>query len=105
MISRKTISTLTGNDQFKKFLDENIEFEILHKNIKENEIERIIYEYPKFFYVAEDIQKIRKKKKISSIICFTLVKCDISSNNYSNLKKIKFYIDEFNNKILRILQN
>ena len=97
MISQNILNVLNMNSQFKKFVEEIKDFKILTKKLNSEEIKRVYLEYPNL------LPKIRED--ISSIICITLVKNNLDHRNYEKLKKIKFYIDETNENILKILEN
>ena len=55
--------------------------------------------------VIDPNPKIENDKEMPSILCLTFIKNDVNLENYSNLKKIKFYVKESNGKIIKFLQN
>jgi len=80
------------------------------KNLTYKEFLEISEEYPIFenFNIKE---KKNEKKQYDinqnkfPISCITFVRNDKGKDNYIKLKKIKIYIDNLNNKIIKILQN
>ena len=90
---------LKENKDVKDFLSDGNDYEILKKKISDGELKRINNEYPNLFELDTTIGSSH------SIICITLIRRDLDLNNHIQLKKIKLYIDETNEKILKILQN
>ena len=110
MISQKILNLLKNNNQIKEFFSDNKDIEILFKKLNQSEIKRLSIEYPNLLDLKNQYEEIKKqtiktKDKESPILCLTLIKCDNSIKNYMKLKKIKLYIDEMDEKIIKILQN
>jgi len=95
MNNNKIKLLLNDNKEVRDFLGDTDEFEILKKIISGEELKRIRSEYP----------NLLKLEKPQTIICITLVKRDSHVDNRIHLKKIKLYIDETSEKIIKILQN
>jgi len=106
MISQNFINILKENTKIKEFFDQKEDFEIIIKKLSNDEIKRLLIEYPNLL----EIGKSKGKNKVTlgttrSIICFTVVKRNLDSKNYVKLRKFKVYFDELNGKIIKILKN
>jgi hypothetical protein len=110
MVIQKVLTILKKNPQFKEFLNQIENFEIFYKNLSIDEIKRLKLEFPDLLKseIQEQMFNGHKSNNLEiqrSIYCLTLVRKDKNENNYIKLKKIKFYIDVFNQKIIKIFQN
>ncbi|MFX1256867.1 MAG: hypothetical protein ACFFAN_03330 [Promethearchaeota archaeon] len=105
MIPQNIFKTLKKNHQFKEFIKNIEDFEILIKKLNLNEIQRLSLEYPDLLKLKIDDQAIKAQKKFPSIFCITLIKKNFNVNNYMKINKIKVYLDELNEKIIKILHN
>jgi len=107
---KKIFATLNKESKFPEFHKTSDEFELLIKYLNQKEIERLLFEYPNFLN-NEIIKQINVKQESKSfenepsIISITLVKHENNTSNYTNLKKLKIYIDAVNDKIIKVLQN
>ena len=98
MISEKIINILKENSQFNDFIKDIENFEVLIKELNQDDIKRLSFEYPELLKQIN----IKVSESISSI---TFIKNSSEVKNHFKLKKFKFYIDELDGKILKILQN
>ena len=97
IIPQKIYDIIIKDKIIRGFVNNIEKFEILFKRLTHVDIERLAIEYPNLLN-----QNVYQN---SSIICLTLIKRDISKENYTRLKKIKIYIDEKNEKVLKIMQS
>ena len=110
MISQEVLKSLKNNIEFLEFCSDITNVEVLSKNLNLEQLKRLSIEYPNFLTMEkiEDSnlnQKIETNRKMPSILCLTLINNDKNTENYSKLKKIKFYINDSNGKIIKFLQN
>jgi len=110
MIPQNLFNILKMNTQVLDFLKNTVDFEVFFKRLNNDEIKRISTEYPNLFKQEINDQKtnnnqIKTEGDFHSIISIILVRCDLDSKNYTKLKKIKFYINESNGEIIKVLQN
>jgi hypothetical protein len=110
MIPTKFLKLLKENAQLNEFLSGYPKIDILIKKLDKRDINRLIKEYPTLFELdLNEKQNINNKQEINtlplSITSLTIIKQDFSYNNYLQSKKIRFYIDERNEKIIKIFQN
>lgn len=103
IIPKKILELISQHPRVQDFLQNAEHVESLVKEITPHKMERLQEEYPKFFNWNESDAKNTKNK--GNIYSLTLVKNDFSPNNHTRLKKIKLYIDEDRNKIVKILTN
>ena len=97
MISQKLINVIKENNEIKEFFSNTNEVDVLIKNLNINELERFYIEYPNFL-------EMKKSSEIpSTILCLTFIKRDLDVNSYTKVKKIKIYIDQMTDKIIKIL--
>jgi len=103
MDTQNFLKILKDSFQIKEFLKNSETHEILIKELSYNDNERILLEY---LQLTKDLNlnKPNNKKSIP-ILCLTLVKQDFNKKNFSGLKKLKLYISEINQKILKVLEN
>ena len=110
MLNQNFIQILKLNSKLKNFIDNAKDFEFLTKKLNLNEINRLLFEYPDMLKLKIDRQmkgeKLNEKDEdFPSLLSITIVKNDLRVKNYTKLKKIKIYIDESNERIIKILQN
>lgn len=110
MLNHNFIQILKMNSKLKNFLENVKDFEVLTKKLNLNEIKRLLFEYPDMLNLKIDRQmkgeKLNEKDEdFPSLLCITIVKNDLRVKNYTKLKRIKLYIDESNENIIKILQN
>ena len=98
MISQKILNILHKNSQFYDFMRNVEDFNVLVKQLNKNEIKRLTDEYPALL-----VQK--ELKNYESILCITLIKNNREVKNHFKLRKIKVYVDEIDEKIIKILKN
>lgn len=103
IIPKKLLDLISQHPKVQEFLQSAEHVEFLVKKITPHEMERLREEYPKFFNWNESDGKNPKNQGNNYSI--TLVKNDFSPSNHTRLKKIKLYIDEDRNKIVKILTN
>ena len=103
MIPEKTLRLLEEHPDVTEFVKDTDDYDILVKELKTDELIRLNKEFPKLFRFSESF--LQKKENIPKIIGITLVKRDADKNNYIQLKKIKLYFDETNEKIIKTLKN
>ncbi len=103
MLSQKLIEILKDNDQIRRFLKDIKNFDILIRELNQDEINRLTKEYSTLF--IEDIKIKKKKGSKKNIRSITIVRRDNNMDNYIKIKKIKLYLDEETEKIIKILQN
>ena len=103
MLSKKLFDLVSQHPATQDFLKDAENVESLVKHVTPEEVVRLKKEYPKFFIWLPSIQK--NDEKTNNLYSITLVKRDFSPYNYSKLKKLKLYVDEGSNKILKILSN
>jgi hypothetical protein len=109
-INKNLLKILESKAKIKKFLEDTGDIEFSLKRLSVEDLTRISVEYPSLLDLntVNSLKEKRKKKTEEeeiSIICLTIIKRDKSSNNYMKLKKIKIYLDEKDEKILKVLQN
>ena len=110
MIPQNIFKILKDNSNLNNFLNDIEDFEIHFKKLNNNEINRLSLEYsaifgPKFNISREDIPQKINLGDFQSILTLTLIKKDLTDNNYKKIKKIKFYLDDLNENIIKILEN
>ena len=110
MIHHNLYKILHNNTQISDFLTETESFEILVKRLNHDEIYKLNDEYPFFIKKNTNNHKAKKNQVTENesfqfLSCITIVKHDINIKNYVKLKKIKIYIDELNERIIKILEN
>lgn len=109
MIPVRILNKLKEKNEVYNFIENTDDFEVLVKRLNLGEIKRIASEYPELLKIPlnqiTNNDTISKTYDIKKIISFTLVKNDLDNKNIVKLKKIKFYIDELNDNIIKILQN
>lgn len=110
MINLNFIQILKMNSKLKNFLENVKNFEVLTKKLNLNEIRRLLLEYPDMLKLKIDRQMKGEKsnkndENFPSLLCITIVNNDLRLKNHTKLKKIKIYIDESNENIIKILQN
>jgi len=110
MLNENNLKVLKENQQVLELIKKKENFEVLIKKLSSNEIKDLKFFYPDF--IENDFNSERKvndnnlnQEIIQSIICFTFVKNEYNSKKYDKIKKIKIYIDELKEKIIKILQN
>ncbi len=94
MISQDLLEVVKFNNDFKEFIGDNDNFEVFHKTLIQNEIDRLLVEYPGLFTLKNG------DFKISTL---TLIKSDSENKNYIKSNKIKFYINEVTHEILKVM--
>ena len=104
MMSEKILAILRKDSRINEFLDNIEDFEILYKKLNFNDIKRLSLEYPNFFNLNV-VQKSEISEGKISIGCLTLIKHKSYAQNFNKLKKIKIYVNEINEEIIKILQN
>ncbi len=109
-ISQEALKSLKKNIEFLEFCNDINNLEVLSKRLYPEQVKRLSIEYPGFLTIEKNEvlnlnQKIENDKKMPSFLCLTLIKNDITIDNYLKFKKIKFYINESNGKVIKILQN
>ncbi len=80
------------------------------KKLSFNELKNLKLYYPDFIEIntnsETNINSLDlNEKNLSSILCFTFVKNEKTSKKYEKIKKIKIYIDELKEEIIKILEN
>ena len=110
MVIQKVLNIIEKNPQFKEFINHIEDFEIFYKNLSVDEIRRLKLEFPDLLKSENQEQIISEQtsnnlESVKSIYSLTLIKKDKDKKNFSGLNKIKLYIDLFNEKIIKILQN
>ena len=109
MIPVRVLNKLKEKNEIYNFIENTNDFEVLVKRLNLGEIKRIASEYPELLEIPlnqiTNNDTISKTYDIKKIICFTLVKNNLDNKNIVKLKKIKFYIDELNDNIIKILRN
>jgi len=109
MIPVRILNKLKEKNEVYNFIENTDDFEVLVKRLNLGEIKRIASEYSELLKIPlnqiTNNDTISKTYDIKKIISFTLVKNDLDNKNIVKLKKIKFYIDELNDNIIKILQN
>lgn len=110
MISQEALKSLQKNNEFLEFCNDINNLEVLSKRLYPEQLKRLSIEYLGFLPVDKNEvidlnQKIENDKEMPSFLCLTLIKNDTKIDNYSKLKKMKFYINESNGKIIKFLQN
>ncbi len=110
MISQDILKSLKKNNEFLEFCNDISNIRVLSKRLYPEQLKRLSIEYPGFLTIEKNEflnlnQKIENDKKMPSFLCLTLIKNDIKIDNYIKLKKIKIYVNEINEEIIKILQN
>ncbi len=110
MISTKLLKLLKESNILIEYFSSYRDVDIMIKKLDKYDIKRLYKEYSTLF--ESDLNHIlngkREHKSATldfSIISLTIIKHDFSDNNYLKLKKVRFYLDERNEKIIKILQN
>ena len=99
------LNLLRENSQLNEFIRDTEDFEILIKDLNQDEIKRLNIEYPKLLKL-KTVKKETKEQTISkSVICITLVKKNLEAKSYDKLKKFKIYYNKSEGKIIKILKN
>jgi hypothetical protein len=110
MIHQKIFNIIKESDQIKDFFIDANDVDVLIKKITINELKALYIEYPNLLKIVNN-NKIKIKYRSDNneisplILCLTFIKRDFNMKNYIKLKKIKLYIDEMNEKIVKILKN
>lgn len=111
LLSQNILSTIKELEIIQKFLENIEDFEVFYKKLDQNEITRVNVEYPNLFAiqattnigkVEENIPQTTISNSISSL---TLIKRDRQIYNPIKLKKVKIYVDENTDRIIKILEH
>lgn len=110
MIPAKILKLLKENNWLNEYFSGHPDVEVIIKKLNENDIKRLFKEYPNLFELDLNFALNKNREHGTnripfSIISLTIVKRDLSTNNYLKSRKIRFYIDERNEIIIKILQN
>jgi len=109
MLNENILKILKENHQILESIKQMENFEVLIKKLSYNELKNLKLYYPDFINIdinsETDVDNQNLNQKDSSIIfCFTFVKNE-NSKKYEKIKKIKIYVDELKEVVLKILQN
>ena len=98
MISQTLTKILKENPQFNDFIVDIENFEVLIKELNQDDIKRLSTEYPALL-------KLENVKVSESILAITFIKNSSEVKNYVKLRKFKIYFDDSNEKIIKILRS
>jgi len=98
MISQNLTKILKDNPQFNDFMRDVEDFEVLVKELNQDDIKRLSNEYPALL-------GLKDVKIHESISCITFIKNSPEVKNYVKLRKLKVYFDNSNEKIIKILRS
>ena len=98
MISQKLTKILKEDPQFNDFIRNVEDFEVLVKELNQDDIKRLSTEYPVLL-------KQENIKVSESISCITVIKNSPEAKDYVKIKKFKVYFNNSNEKIIKILRS
>jgi len=98
MLREEIFKFVSNNIEVKNFLKGIADFQTLYTKLTKKDLIILDKEFSLLGFEDSDSDK----PKISQI---TIIKKDLNSENYKMTKKIKIYINEQNQSILKILKN